>query len=103
MNTYSGETLLSKILNYEEKIYTEWSLKRKELLENLKKIEINTLNNDQLLIFINDLKNVIDPLKTSIEHIDHFNSNSDFQNRDSINNSIDFQKIILLNILVQLL
>ena len=65
MNT----TLLSKILNYEQKVFDEYLDSREKMLNFLKKIEINKLDQSQLLIFIENLKNVIDPLKTSMSSI----------------------------------
>ena len=58
-------TLLSKILNYEQKVFNEYIDSREKMLDFLKKIEINKLDQSQLLIFIENLKNVIDPIKTS--------------------------------------
>ena len=68
MNT----TLLSKILNYEKEVFDTYVSKRQGLLEGIQKIEINTLDKSQLLIFIENIKNIIDPLKTSTANIDNF-------------------------------
>lgn len=74
------DSLLFKILNYENKIFEEYNSKRTTFLENLKTIKINELSKEQLLNFINDVKNIIDPLKTSISSIDDYflNSNLNF-------------------------
>ena len=61
MNT----TLLSKILNYEQNVFDEYLKSREKMLNFLKKIEINKLDQSQLLICIENLKNIIDPIKTS--------------------------------------
>jgi len=66
------DSLLFKILNYENKIFEEYISKRTTFLENLKTIKINELSKEQLLNFINDIKNTIDPLKTSISSIDDY-------------------------------
>ena len=66
------DSLLFKILNYENKIFEEYISKRTTFLENLKTIKINELSKEQLLNFINDIKNIIDPLKTSISSIDDY-------------------------------
>ena len=58
-------TLLSKILNYEQKVFYEYLNNRKKMLKFIKEIEINKLDQSQLLIFIENLKNVIEPIKTS--------------------------------------
>ena len=72
-------TLLSKILNYEEDVFNEYQLKRNHFIENLKKINTNKLSKQQLLIFINDIKNIIDPLKSSMESIDYHFTNLKFE------------------------
>jgi hypothetical protein len=66
MNT----TLLSKILNYEQKVFEEYLDSREKMLNFLKKIEINKLDQSQLLICIENLKNIIDPVKTSTLCVD---------------------------------
>ena len=73
--------ILSRVLNYESSIFEEYSSKRKDLIENIKKQ--NKLDSSQLFIFINDLKAVIDPIKTSISAIDHYFTNTDFKNNAS--------------------
>lgn len=96
MNNYNCATLISKILNYESTIFNEYKLKREKLIIFLEQIEINKLNNDQLLIFINDLKNIIDPIKSSTENIDHIISNKNFENKESLNNNLILTLISLL-------
>ena len=58
-------TLLSKILNYEQEVFNEYLDNRKKMLKFIKKIEINKLDQSQLLIFIENLKNVLEPIKSS--------------------------------------
>ena len=77
-------TILSKILNYESSIFEEYSSKRKNLIENLKSLNIATLDNSQLSIFTNDIKAIIDPIKSSISAIDHYFTNTDFKNNQRI-------------------
>lgn len=101
MNTYNSSTLLSKLLNYESMVYNTYTSKREKLLSFLEQIEINTLNNDQLLIFINDLKNIIDPVKTSIDNIDHIFSNVNFENKESIHYNLQFIRCMILSTLFQ--
>ena len=76
------ETLLSKILNYESLIFEEFILKRKKLIENIPKLAL--LNKNQLFIFINDLKAIIDPIKTSTVAIEHYFTNTNFENNESV-------------------
>ena len=63
-------TLLSKILNYEQEVFNEYLDNRKKMLKFIKKIEINKLDQSQLLIFIENLKNVLEPIKSSTCSID---------------------------------
>jgi len=74
--------ILSRVLNYESSIFEEYSSKRKDLIENIKNLK-RPLNRSELFIFINDLKAIIDPIKTSISAIDHYFTNTDFKNNDS--------------------
>ena len=80
-------TLLKDILNYEAKLFEEYSLKRNNFLENLKTIKTNNLSQSQLLIFIHDIKEIIDPLKLSMENMDYYFTNTSFTKNDSIENS----------------
>ena len=75
-------TLLSKILNYEQKVFHEYLDSRKKMLGFLHEIEINKLDESQLLIFIENLKNVIDPIKTSMSSINDLVS---FKNNNGVN------------------
>ena len=77
-------TLLFKILNYESTIFNEYLQKRSDLLNSVKEININTLSKKQLLIFISDIKSIIDPVKTSIASIDYYFTNTDFIKDDTI-------------------
>jgi len=74
--------ILSRVLNYESSIFEEYSSKRKDLIENIKNLK-RPLNSSELFIFINDIKAIIDPIKTSISAIDHYFTNTDFKNNDS--------------------
>jgi len=76
-------TLISKILNYEQEVFDKYLLKRKEMILRIKEIEINNLTNDQLLNFINDVKESIDPLKVSIDNIQFFIENKNFKDTTS--------------------
>jgi len=78
--------ILSKILNHELEIHNQFLSKRTLLLNYIKQIEINNLTKNELLIFINDLKDILDPIKTSILSIDHILENTSFKNNASLNN-----------------
>ena len=66
-------TLKFKIFNYEKKIHEEYLHNREIFLKNLEQIETNKLDQRQLLVFINDIKSIIDPIKSTISFIQHFN------------------------------
>ena len=69
------ELLLSRILNYEKTIFDDYCLHREKMLEFITKIKINSLDNNQLLNFIECVKGIIDPLKTSTLNIENFINN----------------------------
>lgn len=74
--------ILSRVLNYESSIFEEYSSKRKDLIENIKNLK-QPLDQSQLFIFINDVKAIIEPIKTSISAIDYYFTNTDFKKNDS--------------------
>jgi len=79
--------LLLKILNHESKIFEEYSKKRTLFIEHLSEIKTNKLTKSQLLIFINDIKDIIDPLKLIIFFIDYYFLNTSLEKKNSIENS----------------
>ena len=87
IHTLLMSALLLKILNHESKIFEEYSTKRTLFLENLSQIKTNNLTQSQLLILINDIKGIIDPLKTSISAIDYYFTNTSLEKKDSIESS----------------
>ena len=74
-------TLIYKILNYEKEIFNEYISKRKKLIKNIK-LQKN-LNQSQTLNFINDIKAIIDPIKTSLDSIDYYFTNLNFDKSKS--------------------
>ena len=74
-------TLIYKILNYEKEIFNEYISKRKKLIKNIK-LQKN-LNQSQTLNFINDIKAIIDPIKMSLESIDYYFTNLNFDKSKS--------------------
>jgi hypothetical protein len=93
-------TFLSKVLNYESLIFEEYSSKRKNLIENIKKIE--TLDKRQSIVFINDLKAIIDPIKTSISAIDHYFTNLDFKNEENVTSFKELNDLFYLFLILRL-
>ena len=102
MNT--PNTLIDKILNYEKSIFDEYILKRNNLIENLKNLELKNLDNNQLLNLTSDIKLIIDPIKTSISSIDDYFTNSEysFNNDDSVKSISDLNKLMTLHLLFSL-
>ena len=83
-------TFKDSILKYEESIFNEYISKRSKLIENIKNLQLNNLDNNQLLNLISDLKVIIDPIKTSIMNIDDHFLNTSLDNNKSIQNECDF-------------
>ena len=70
--------LLSKILNYENEIFNKFIQKRTNLIKNLENLKTEKkLDKTQLLHFINDLKCVIDSVKSANNCIDEYFINYD--------------------------
>ncbi len=80
-------SLLFKVLKYESEIFEKYQKNRTELLKFINEIEINNAPKEKVLIFINDLKQVIDPLITCNQNIEYLLSN----NMES-NESTEYQK-----------
>lgn len=78
------ELLLSKILNYESEIFCKYINQRLKMKKYIKQIKINNLDNTQLLLFIDNLKSVLDPLKVSTENMENFLKNP-YQKNENIN------------------
>lgn len=87
--------ILSRIIKYEADVFEEYTSKRQKLLDNIKNINIVSLNKNQKEIFINDLKAIIDPIKTSISEIDYYFTNTNFTKTESIT-KLDFIYRLLL-------
>ena len=88
------DRLISKILNYESSIFEEYIMKREKVLCSIK--NVRTLNKNQELVFIHDLKEIIDPIKMSINSMDHYLSNVDFTDQKNINLTTDITLLYLL-------
>ena len=92
--------ILSKILNYESQIFNEYTTKRQLMLARLSCLNIDTLDKDQINVFVHDLKSIIDPVKTSISEIDYYFTNTDFKKTDNLNRLKQLKTISLLYILL---
>jgi hypothetical protein len=88
--------LKSKILDYEQNIFNEFTEKRNKLIKHINEIVFSVLTQSQLDNFICDIKMILDPLKSSLENMDNILTNTTFNNNNSHNDIKDFQNIILL-------
>ena len=91
--------LLTKIKMYESSIFEEYSSKRKNLIDHIDSLGV--LSKSQTVVFINDLKAIIDPIKTSISSIDHYFTNLDFKNTESTENLQDLNKLMSLYLFLE--
>jgi len=78
-----SQHLLSKILTYEQSVFDEYLSKRNLFLDHLKKTDFN-LNTSQASILVNDIKAIIDPIKTSISEIEFYFTNTEFKNKKNM-------------------
>ena len=88
-------SLKEQILKYELTIHNSFLEKRKKLIDNINGIDFNNLSNDQINIFINDIKMIIDPIKTSCENINYYFTNLDLIKTDSIDSITELSKVII--------
>ena len=93
------DTLISKILNYEQTIFDEYTAKRKKLIKNIKEKEKLDLNKNQILIFINDLKSIFDSIKSGTEYIDYYFTNLELKKNNTLNENEQIKLLYLLLIL----
>ena len=89
---------LRKLLEYEETVFQDYLLKRSEFKEYIHKLQ--ELNKEELFVFVNDLKAIVDPIKTSTLAINHCLNNSDFKNTQSISDHNELQKVLMYYILI---
>ena len=62
--------LISNLLNYENDIFNKFIQKRANLIKTLENIEIHE---HEKLIFLKNLKNIIDCVKSANDYMDNFN------------------------------
>jgi hypothetical protein len=91
---------LSKVKNYEQGVFDEFMAKRNKLLNTIENLNFETLDKKQKIIFIENFKNVVEPLKTSIQQIDTFNNDTDFKNQENVNTSTQVNFVYLLYLLL---
>jgi hypothetical protein len=91
------------VLKYEESVFNEYISKRSKLIENIKNLQLNNLNNNQLLNFTSDLKIIIDPIKTCISNIDDHFLNNCLDNNKSIHDLSDLNNLMGLYVLFDFL
>ena len=87
---------LSRALNYENKIFEEYLSKRKKMIDFIQKLDFETLDKKQKTVFIENFKNVVDPIKTSISQIDTFNEDLSFTNLNESRLKVDFVYLLYL-------
>jgi hypothetical protein len=87
---------IDKILNYEKLVFDEYNLKRNNLIENIKNLQLKDLDKNQLINLTSDIKLIIDPIKTSIINIDDYfiNHNNKFNNNESIKTISNLNQLI---------
>jgi virulence-associated protein VagC len=97
--------ILTKIMEYEQKVFSKYTTMRSQMLKQLNEVNINTLSKDQILILINDVKAVIEPINSSTENIRHLvdNTNSQFSNKESLENTKIFKRLLTYFLLDDLL
>jgi hypothetical protein len=87
------------LIKYEESVFNEYISKRSKLIENIKNLQLSSLNNNQLLNFTSDLKVIIDPIKTCISNIDDYFLNNCFDNNKSIHDLSDLNTLMGIYVL----
>ena len=97
------QTLLFKILTYESNIFEKYQKDRMVFRESLEKIDTNTLSQESLGNLINDIKDIIDPIKISNEAINNYFENKllSFQNNNSSLSNQELLKFIIFYNLIK--
>lgn len=86
------------LIEYERVTFNNYLKTRKKFLKNLKNLKVNELNDNKLLNFIGDVKQIIDPLKQSLEGMKYFlkNQKVNFEKNDSIADDAELMEILIL-------
>ncbi len=91
-----NKTLLFKLLNYEECLFNTFVEKRKMFVNKLSETNFESLNEKQRSNFINDLQEIIHPIKNTIDSIDNFILNQpSFINEQSSKNNETMLNIVI--------
>lgn len=89
-----SKDLISKIITYEQSVFDEYTTKRGRFLNHLK--SVSNLQHPDLSVLVNDIKAIIDPIKTSISEIDFYFTNTEFKNnKNREENTLLFYLLLL--------
>ena len=66
--------LNKRILDYTESIFNEFIQKRTNLIKNIENTDLSKLNKNKIINYINNLKDILDPIKNVNNSIDTFTS-----------------------------
>ncbi len=95
-------SLLFKILKYESEIFEKYQESRKKLLTFIQNLNIDNLSKEKISIFINDLKQVTDPIVTCTENINYLLTNN-LNSDQSIKNQNELKQVFNLYLLLEYL
>ena len=87
---------LSDVLNYEKSVFDKFIEKRKKLIDYIEKVQFETLDKKQKIVFIENFKNIIEPMKTSISEIDSFNNDLDFKTHNNTSTQVNLVYLLYL-------
>ena len=88
--------LKTEILKYENKLFNDYIRGRNKLVRIIKNVDFDSLNNNQLIILINDLKEITESVKETCENIDYFslNNSKKFKMNNTLKNKEDLIKLV---------
>ena len=69
---------------------------KESLLQKMSESNFSSFNNNQIINFINDIKQIKEPLQNCITNINHFLNNNDMLNNESIINNNNIIKTVIL-------
>ena len=85
-----NNSLKQEILDYEKRIFENYIIKRNHLIKIIENTNFDSLNNNQLEILVNDLKEITESVKESCENINYFSLNN--SKKFKMNNTIENKK-----------
>ena len=71
-------------------------LLKESLINKMLDSNISLFNDSQIINFINDIKQIKEPLENCITNINHFLNNNDMLNNDSLINNNNILKTVIL-------